>query len=60
MMGGGALFKNIYKCRFFLLMMFQTLTGQYLSDDSNTRGGLHSVVSHKSFFGNQEIRQLEL
>jgi hypothetical protein len=24
------------------------------------RGGLHPVVSHKSFFGNQEIRQLEL
>ena len=24
------------------------------------RGGLHSVVSHKSDLGNQEIRQLEL
>ena len=24
------------------------------------RGGLHSVVSHNSFFANQEIRQLEL
>ena len=28
--------------------------------NSTARGGLHSVVSHKSFFGNQEIRQLEL
>ena len=26
----------------------------------NSRGRLHSVVSHKSDFGNQEIRKLEL
>ena len=27
---------------------------------SQERGGLHSVISHKLDFGNQEIRQLEL
>ena len=26
----------------------------------HSRGGLHPVVSHKSVYGNQEIRQLEL
>ena len=36
--GGGALFKKIYKCQIFfvLLMMFQTLTGHYSSDYSIT------------------------
>ena len=30
------------------------------SGTNRERGGLRSVVSHKSNFGNQEIRQLEL
>ena len=34
--GGGGHFSRIYiNVTFFLLMMFQTLTGHYSSDDSN-------------------------
>ena len=40
---------------------FLSLTDRYAKNvPIATRGGLHSVVSHKSVFGNQEIRQLEL
>ena len=33
---------------------------KHIEEEHNERGGLHSVVSHKSVFGNQKIRQLEL
>ena len=37
------------------------INGAYATLSSfHSRGGLHSVVSHKSVFGIEEIRQLEL